>query len=164
MKKAILTSLAAMVLSCSVHAEDSSRSKMIQEGIKVCAAKGFKTVGEKDKCVAEYSKKANSLYPARGSAEYAEKHYAKLSSAQAESTLQKLESEWKGAERGGYFSARRNPDQVTKKALVQEGWWIQTHILGAQQTQGDPWFIECKSGAKTAHIVRRCPLGKGGAE
>lgn len=144
--------------------DDAARSKMIQDGIKICDAKGYKTVGEKDTCVSQYTEKANGLYPARGSEAYSRKHYAGLSKSTAEGTLQRLQSEWSTAEKGGYFSARRKPGVVTKKAVSEEGWWIQVNILGARRSQDDPWFIECKSGAKTLNFVRRCPLGKGGAE
>ncbi|WAH62217.1 hypothetical protein LZ023_40785 (plasmid) [Pseudomonas silvicola] len=164
----ILVAVVALALTTGAYADtksdDAARSKMIQAGIKVCSTKGYKTVGEKDACVSEYTKKANNVYPARGSVEYAEQHYAGLSKSAAESKLIDLQSEWKTAQNGGYFSARRTPGVLSKKAVVQEGWWIQTHILGARQTQDDPWFIECSEGAKTLNIVRRCPLGKGGAK
>ncbi|MGN9404655.1 hypothetical protein ACTMQQ_28420 [Pseudomonas syringae pv. aptata] len=143
--------------------DDMARVKMIQDGIKICDAKGFSTVGEKDTCVSGYTAKANGLYPPRGSEEYSKKHYAGLGKSAAEGALQRLQREWVTAQKGGYFSARRKPGVVTKKAIVQEGWWIQVHVLGARQTQDDPWFIECKGG-KTLNIVRRCPLGKGGEE
>lgn len=165
--KAIMVVMLAMLagnVMADSKSDDAARSKMIQDGIKICDAKGFKTVGQKDTCVSEYTTKANGLYPARGSDDYSRKHYAGLSKGSAETTLQSLQREWATAEKGGYFSARRKPGVVTKKAVVQEGWWIQVHVLGARQSQDDPWFIECKDEAKTLNIVRRCPLGKGGAK
>lgn len=158
---ALTLSLFSLSAVADGKSEDAARSKMIQAGIKICDAKGFKTVGEKDACVSEYTKKANGLYPARGTDEYSRKHYAGLSKASAESTLQSLQNEWTTAEKGGYFSARRKPGVVSKKAIVSEGWWIQVNVLGSRQSQDDPWFVECK-GVKSSGVLRRCPLGKGG--
>lgn len=153
----------AVLFSCGALASDeAAREKMIQNGIKVCQQKGFATVGERDKCVAEFTAKANERYPARGSDSYAKKHYGGMNKAQAEATLIELQKEWQGAAKGGYFGARRT-GVVTKKAVAAEGWWIQVNILGVRESQDDPWFMECK-GFQTANIVRRCPLGKGGAE
>ncbi|MHB2250851.1 hypothetical protein H0H12_29785 (plasmid) [Pseudomonas putida] len=160
---AIALVLAAGTAMADAKSDDAARTKMIQDGIKICNAKGLKTVGQKDACVKEYNDKANNLYPARGTA-YAQKHYAGLSKSAAESTLKSLQAEWKTAEKGGYFSARRNPGVVTRKAVAEEGWWIQTHILGARQSQDDPWFIECKDSPKSFGVMNRCPLGNGGAK
>lgn len=164
--KLIATIALALIATSAVAAaksDDAARTKMIQDGIKICDAKGFKTVGEIDACVSGYTEKANGLYPARGSDAYSRKHYAGLSKSAAESALQRLKGEWATAEKGGYFSARRKPGVVTKKALADEGWWIQVNVLGARQSQDDPWFIECQ-GAKSAGVLRRCPLGKGGVQ
>ncbi|MGH2291282.1 MULTISPECIES: hypothetical protein [Pseudomonas] len=155
--------LAAGAAMADAKSDGSARTKIIQDGIKTCNAKGLKTVGEKDSCVKEYSDKANNLYPARGTA-YAQRHYTGLSKEAAESTLRSLQAEWKTAQRGGYFSAQRTPGVVTRKAVAEEGWWIQTHILGARQSQDDPWFIECKNSPKSFGVINRCPLGKGGAQ
>lgn len=162
--KGLIATLLVLFVSCAAVADeaDAAREKMIQDGIKVCQKKGFATVGERDKCVSEFTAKANERYPARGSEAYAKKHYAGISKAQAEAALIELRKEWEAAPRGGYFSARRT-GPASKKAIAEEGWWIQTSILGVRQSQDDPWFMECK-GYQTANIVRRCPLGKGGEE
>jgi len=156
------------LFSASVWADDAqtkqddiARTQLIQNGIKACGNKGFKTLGEKDQCIAEFTDKANDRYPVRGSDSYSRKHYAGMSKAKAEATLQQLQREWESAPRGGFYSARRQPGVVSKKAIAEEGWWIQVNVLGAQQSQDDPWFIECND-FKTANILRRCPLGKGG--
>ncbi|WP_263147669.1 hypothetical protein [Pseudomonas sp. RIT-PI-AD] len=162
--KRFIAMLLTLLVSCVAIADetDAAREKMIKDGIRVCQKKGFSTVGERDKCVTEFTTKANERFPVRGSETYARKHYAGMGKSQAEAALIKLRKEWEAAPRGGYFSARR-AGPASQKAIAEEGWWIQTNILGVRQSQDDPWFMECK-GYQTANIVRRCPLGKGGDE
>ena len=107
--------------------------------------------------------KIKSGVPDRG-ALYAEKNYKGLSKAQAEGKLISLQKEYDKAPKGTYFKASKKADAVDRISIMNEGWWIQKNILGARQTQGDPWFMECKKGARSLNTVVRCPLGKGGAE
>lgn len=162
MKNAIVLILALM--STAVFAaSDADRSQQLQAATKACKAKGFKTLGEQQDCVHNAYQKINSDVAQRGEL-YAAKNYKGLSKAQAETKLISLKKEYESAPKGTYFKSGKAAGDVDRRTIMNEGWWIQTHILGARQTQGDPWFMECKEGARTLNVVRRCPLGKGGAE
>jgi len=162
MKTVIVLALA--LLSGVVYAApDAARLQELQAATKACKAKGFKTVGEQEDCVHAAYVKINSDTPARGTL-YAEKNYKGFSKAQAAGKLLSLKKEYDRAPKGTYFQASKKAGAVDRVSILNEGWWLQTNILGARQTQGDPWFIECKDGAKTLNYVRRCPLGKGGAK
>lgn len=164
MKTAIALVLA--MLSSSVFAAsavDAGRIQQLQAATKACKAKGLKTVGELDACTSAAQKQIFSDVPSRGEL-YAEKNYKGFSKSQAEGKLISLKREYDAAPKGTYFKAGKKAGDVDRMSILNEGWWIQTNILGARHTQGDPWFMECKDGAKTLNIVRRCPLGKGGAQ
>ncbi|AZG89398.1 hypothetical protein N032_28005 (plasmid) [Pseudomonas syringae pv. pisi str. PP1] len=161
--KPIIFLLAVLLSTVANAASESNRLQQLQAATQACKAKGFKTVGELDDCVHAAREKINSNVPERGTL-YAEKNYKGLSKTQAEGKLISLKREYDSAPKGTYFQASKRAGAVDRLSIMNEGWWIQTHILGARQTQGDPWFMECKEGAKTLNIVRRCPLGKGGAK
>lgn len=144
-------------------AADAERLHQFQAASKACSSKGLKTVGEIDVCTDAAYKQIFSEVPSRGDL-YAEKHYKGFSKSQAEGKLISLKKEYDAAPKGTYFRAGKKAGAVDRMSILNEGWWLQTKILGARHTQGDPWFMECKDGAKTLNIVRRCPLGKGGAE
>ncbi|HDZ58139.1 MAG TPA: hypothetical protein ENI17_02665 [Pseudomonas xinjiangensis] len=140
-----------------------ARSERVSAAIEECRGKKYKTLGELEDCRDKAINKINAENPMRGAA-YAKKYYSSMSRAQAETKLIELKSEWETADRAGYFSAKaRNEGRVSRHAISEEGWWIQTHIFGTGKSMGDPWFIECK-GFKTSNVIRRCPLGKGGEE
>ena len=161
--KNVLVLVFALASSAAFAATDADRSQQLQEATKACRAQGFKTLGEQQDCVHNAFVKINSDVPQRGEL-YAAKNYKNLSKSQAESKLISLQKEYSTAKKGNFFNSVKKSGQVDQLAIMNEGWWIQTHILGARQTQGDPWFMECKDGARTLNVVRRCPLGKGGAE
>lgn len=151
------------VLSCTVYAaSDTDRLQQLQAATQACKAKRFKTLGEQDACVHEAYVKIYSDVVVRGT-RYAEKNYKGLTKDQAQSKLIELKGEYETAPKGTYFKSSKKAGEVDRLSIMNEGWWIQTHILGARQTQGDPWFIECKDEAQTANFIRRCPLGKSGS-
>jgi hypothetical protein len=158
--------LAFAIISSSALAApdlDVERLHQLQTATKACKAKGPKTLGELDACTSAAQKKIYSDVTRRGDL-YAEKHYKGFSKSQAEVKLISLKKEYDAAPKGTYFQAGKKAGAVDRMSILNEGWWLQTNILGARHTQGDPWFMECKDGAKTLNIVRRCPLGKGGAQ
>ena len=161
-----IIALAFAIISTSALAApdpDVERLHQLQAATKACKAKGLKTVGELDACTSAAQKEIYSDVARRG-ALYAEKHYQGFSTSQAEVKLISLKKEYDAAPKGTYFQAGKKAGAVDRMSILNEGWWLQTHILGTRHTQGDPWFIECKDGAKTLNVVRRCPLGKGGAQ
>lgn len=162
MKAALI--LVLCIMSGSAYAaSDTDRSHQLQDATKACKAKGFRTLGEQQDCIHNAYVKIKSDVSERGE-RYAAKNYKGLSKSQAESKLMALQKEYKSAPKSGFFNSSRKDSQVDQLTILNEGWWIQKNILGARQTQGDPWFMECKEGARTLNVVRRCPLGKGGAE
>ena len=162
MKIAFLLIL-SLISGATFAASDASRAQQLQAATKACKAKGFKTLGEQKDCVHNAYVKIHSNVSDRGEL-YAAKNYKGLSKSQAETKLISLKKEYESAQKGTYFKSAKKAGEVDRRTIVTEGWWIQTHILGARQTQGDPWFMECKEGARTLNVVRRCPLGKGGAK
>lgn len=161
--KNVIVLVLALMSSAAFAASDAAHLQQMQEATKACKAKGFKTVGEQEDCVHAAYVKIKSGVPDRG-ALYAEKNYKGLSKAQAEGKLISLQKEYDKAPKGTYFKASKKAGEVDRISIMNEGWWIQKNILGARQTQGDPWFMECKDGAHSLNTVNRCPLGKGGAK
>lgn len=137
-------------------AQDNAKRELIRKAIDICAKQKLHTVGEKEACRKKYIDEAKEKYPTRGTDEYSEKYYSNLTRAQAEQKLIELEKIWNKA---GFTATQ--PGEIGRVEAENEGWWIQTHILKASPTQGDPWFIECKI-QKWKATVDLCPLGKGG--
>lgn len=160
--KSAVVGLLAILSSTAYAASDASHLQQLQAATKACKARGFKTLGEQDDCVHDAYVKIYSDVVVRGT-RYAEKNYKALTKDAAQSKLIELKGEYETAPKGTYFKSSKKIGVVDRLAIMNEGWWIQTHILGTQQTQGDPWFIECKDEAHTSNFVRRCPLGNSGS-
>ena len=135
---------------------DESRDKIYQKAFDNCSPKSFKTVRDLEKCRRQYFDEANEKFPVRGTDEYSEKFYSKLTKEQAEQKLIELEKIYNQA---GMSS--RKPGEISRTEVETEGWWIQKHIFNASFTQTSPFFIECKKQPYKS-TVDHCPLGSGG--